>query len=255
MKIKKTVLKINFLSSTRSLRYFVCLLLTILLIGKLRAQETVKHPKELVWSSEIDHAHALDESLTSLKLSEEVLKIIDGIEVLLEKNLVDEMTVELYKEKSEEVLTLKYHYPLSSDEPYKAKQSIVTIYIERLATRSYNKDSIASAGITENSSIDNSTNFNSDQLTGNGNLAGSLLQNYPNPFDTETYIQFNTVDNFESARIVVSDMYGRQIFNFEPLSLHNNQIKIERDRLQKGVYFYHLVIDGNYISTKKMIAQ
>lgn len=84
----------------------------------------------------------------------------------------------------------------------------------------------------------------------------NLLQNRPNPFDEATIISVYVADPSEHKRaeIVVRDLNG-SIIQVLPLELKDktNDVLYEHGYGATGVYTYSLVIDGEIISTKRMI--
>jgi hypothetical protein len=81
----------------------------------------------------------------------------------------------------------------------------------------------------------------------------SLNQNFPNPFNPETVIQFSiSRSNFTS--LTVYDAEGKEIQNIlnQRLEAGNHEIKFSSLGLASGIYFYRLV-SGEFISTKSMV--
>ena len=81
----------------------------------------------------------------------------------------------------------------------------------------------------------------------------SLNQNFPNPFNPETVIQFSILkSNFTS--LTVYDAKGREVQSLlnQRLEAGNHEIKFSSLGLASGIYFYRLV-SGEFISTKSMI--
>lgn len=83
-----------------------------------------------------------------------------------------------------------------------------------------------------------------------------LLQNRPNPFDEATIISVYVAEPSEHKRaeIVVRDLNGA-IIRVLPLELkyETNDVLYEHGYGATGVYTYSLVVDGEIISTKRMI--
>ncbi len=82
---------------------------------------------------------------------------------------------------------------------------------------------------------------------------GSLSQNTPNPFGTETMINYSLSEEVKSAAIIVYDLQGKELKRFENLSPGENSLRISSD-LQNGIYLYSLIVDGELVDTKRMIA-
>ena len=83
-----------------------------------------------------------------------------------------------------------------------------------------------------------------------------LLQNKPNPFDETTTISVRTLKdfNYKEAFIVIRDVQGKEVERM-PIDLSNevNEVIYEHGYGHVGVFLYSLVVDGNEISTKRMI--
>lgn len=91
------------------------------------------------------------------------------------------------------------------------------------------------------------------------------LMNYPNPFNPETSISFNTNDfkNIESAKVEIFNIKGQKInsIKVDLAAYKNSDIKTVKwqgnDRngtpVSSGVYFYKLVINGNNEAVKKCL--
>jgi Chaperone of endosialidase/Secretion system C-terminal sorting domain len=92
-------------------------------------------------------------------------------------------------------------------------------------------------------------------VTSNGSFDTNefkMLQNTPNPFSSETTIQYNLPKGVTNAKLVVFDLTGSLKMQFNNLS-KNNKVIIRGNSLQAGMYIYSLVVDGNEVLSKKMI--
>jgi len=84
--------------------------------------------------------------------------------------------------------------------------------------------------------------------------AFNLYQNYPNPFQTITNIQYS-MNKSGIVRLTVYDMFGRNIKNL----VNNYQIPgvysvcFEADLYSEGIYQYLLEVDDQWIESRKMI--
>jgi hypothetical protein len=94
--------------------------------------------------------------------------------------------------------------------------------------------------------------INSAPLVGNIN-SEPLVSNYPNPFTSNTTIQFQIKSN-SYVSLVVYDQTGKKISTLVnrvlPASAYN--ILFDGSSLPAGIYFYTLKVD-NYSTTRKMI--
>ena len=79
-----------------------------------------------------------------------------------------------------------------------------------------------------------------------------LRQNQPNPFRSQTAIPFFLVGD-ESAKLIILDVNGRLVKEFEGFTEGYNQVEINKEDLDgNGIYYYQLITKSNTI-TKKMI--
>ncbi len=81
----------------------------------------------------------------------------------------------------------------------------------------------------------------------------SLSNNYPNPFNPVTIIQYE-ISSRQSVTLKVFDMLGREVATAvnEEKAAGKYQIEFDASGLSSGGYYYRLQAD-NYIETKKMI--
>jgi Chaperone of endosialidase/Secretion system C-terminal sorting domain len=96
----------------------------------------------------------------------------------------------------------------------------------------------------------------STEKTANNNLLNAneykMLQNTPNPFSSETTIQYSLPKNTNNAKIAVFDLNGTLKMQFNSLS-GVSKVVINGNSLPAGMYIYSLLIDGNEVLSKKMI--
>lgn len=102
--------------------------------------------------------------------------------------------------------------------------------------------------------------YNSDLLVGitpvnNGNIADryKLSNNYPNPFNPETNIEFQVAD-IGHVQLKVYDAIGKEVANLvnQKMNPGTYSVKFNASNLNSGVYFYTLTA-GSFRETKKMI--
>ena len=81
----------------------------------------------------------------------------------------------------------------------------------------------------------------------------ALFQNFPNPFNPETRIQYQ-VSSISQVVLKVYDVIGKEVAVLVNEEQPGGRYEVEFDgsRLASGVYFYKLQA-GDYVSTKKMI--
>jgi len=81
--------------------------------------------------------------------------------------------------------------------------------------------------------------------------SGSISQNFPNPFNGATNIQYHLSSN--SGELVVTDLTGKLVDRIA-LNEQNGAIQIG-DNLRSGSYLYTLYENGAIIETKRMIVK
>jgi len=79
----------------------------------------------------------------------------------------------------------------------------------------------------------------------------SLQQNFPNPFNGATTIQYNLPQHVSSAQIIITDNSGKVIQQYSVVG--NSSINIEASSFGSGTYNYSLYADGKLLASKQMI--
>ncbi|HSP88995.1 MAG TPA: T9SS type A sorting domain-containing protein, partial [Ignavibacteriaceae bacterium] len=81
----------------------------------------------------------------------------------------------------------------------------------------------------------------------------SLSQNFPNPFNPTTKIEFH-IPNFEFVSLKVFDVLGREITTLvkEEKPAGSYEIEFDASELTSGVYFYQIKVK-DFVESKKMI--
>jgi len=82
----------------------------------------------------------------------------------------------------------------------------------------------------------------------------NLSQNFPNPFNPSTKINFDVKDA-SHVKLVVYDLLGREVSVLvnEHVKPASYEVNFNGSNLSSGMYFYRLLIDNNLIDTKKMV--
>ncbi len=80
-----------------------------------------------------------------------------------------------------------------------------------------------------------------------------LEQNQPNPFSTNTTIRYRLPKNTGEAQILIVGNDGKPIKTFRLNGQRNGSILIDTNQFMSGVYVYSLVINGNTVTSKKMM--
>ena len=83
------------------------------------------------------------------------------------------------------------------------------------------------------------------------------LNNFPNPFSSETTIYFSTTENTESMEIIIYNIKGQKIETFKNLQINkspNQQIIWNAENYPSGIYFYRLNdASGSSSKVRKMV--
>jgi len=88
-------------------------------------------------------------------------------------------------------------------------------------------------------------------LTGSSDVA--LGQNIPNPFTTETTINYTVEDEFTNAEMRIFDMNGKLIHQEPITQTGQGVVNLTTTNMQTGTYSYSLVVDGKVVGTKSMV--
>ena len=81
----------------------------------------------------------------------------------------------------------------------------------------------------------------------------SLLQNNPNPFDSQTEIKMNLPERIGNAVIMIYSLEGKQMKNIPVTDRGEVSVTILANELTAGMYIYALVVDGKIVDSKRMI--
>lgn len=76
------------------------------------------------------------------------------------------------------------------------------------------------------------------------------VKTFPNPFNTQTTIQFN--QPVENTSLKLADISGREI---KVLNFSGKQCVLERGDLTSGIYFLSVVSENKIIATEKLVIQ
>jgi len=84
------------------------------------------------------------------------------------------------------------------------------------------------------------------------NSINYLGNNYPNPFNETTKINFSLDENVANGTIEIFNIKGQLV---KELSINDDKTSVEWNAINQasGIYFYKMKTDGKYTSTKKMI--
>jgi hypothetical protein len=79
-----------------------------------------------------------------------------------------------------------------------------------------------------------------------------MSQNTPNPFSSETTVQYSMPKEVTNAQLAIFDLNGTLKMQFNNLS-GTSRVIINGNSLQAGMYIYSLLVGGNEVISKKMI--
>jgi hypothetical protein len=80
-----------------------------------------------------------------------------------------------------------------------------------------------------------------------------LLQNFPNPFNKDTRIEFTIAEESLESTIYLYDLQGSQIRSYDIQDRGKSSLTIYGSEFMPGMYLYTLVVDGQEIGTKRMV--
>ncbi len=85
------------------------------------------------------------------------------------------------------------------------------------------------------------------------NKAFSLSQNTPNPFSEKTTISYSLPTDVSKAILAVFDLNGKMLLQFNLQSGKNQQVQVNGNTLNAGMYIYSIIADGQEVISKRMI--
>jgi len=80
----------------------------------------------------------------------------------------------------------------------------------------------------------------------------ALEQNIPNPFSSETVINYTLPQQIKNASLIIYDLSGKQLTSF-PLEPSAKSISITSEKLSAGIYIYSVMADGKIMDSKRMV--
>ena len=84
-------------------------------------------------------------------------------------------------------------------------------------------------------------------------LEYSLMQNFPNPFNSQTTIRFTLKDKTQ-VQLAIFDLFGHNVATLvnKELPPGDYKVSVDMSNFPSGVYFYYIKSD-NFSQTKKML--
>lgn len=106
----------------------------------------------------------------------------------------------------------------------------------------------------QNGSIENALNMDKKQPElHNAENAATLFQNKPNPFNSQTVVEYFIPINSKQSSILIFDMQGKLMKTIVLEQKEKGSITIDANSLYPGMYLYSLVVDNKEVDTKRMI--
>jgi hypothetical protein len=124
---------------------------------------------------------------------------------------------------------------------------------QQLDSLKHELDACCNKGIkTPTAEVNNRIISNKASETNNIETANWLAQNKPNPFNKETVIEYNIVQEGKGS-ILIFDMNGKLLKTIPVKIPGKGSVTITANDLAAGMYYYTLVVNDNEVDTKKMI--
>ena len=99
-----------------------------------------------------------------------------------------------------------------------------------------------------------SVNFTVLSPTGISSIANNRLVSIsPNPMHTSSIIKIDAVLKLKDAQLKIVDVQGKTIKVIE--AIETNEILLEKDKMQNGIYFYQLIQNDKILSTGKFVIE
>lgn len=95
-------------------------------------------------------------------------------------------------------------------------------------------------------------NKNSETIT---DEKSKLINNSPNPFIGQTMINATVVNSVKDARLLISDLTGKQVKEIYLLERGNTSVSFDAQNLANGIYLATLVCDGTTAGSIKIVVQ
>ena len=83
--------------------------------------------------------------------------------------------------------------------------------------------------------------------------SASLEQNVPNPYNSSTSISYTLPQQFSSAQIIITDIFGKTLKTIPVSGQGKGVLHLDASSLSAGMYNYTLLVDGKLIGSRKMI--
>lgn len=81
----------------------------------------------------------------------------------------------------------------------------------------------------------------------------TLQQNIPNPFNENTIVTYSIPIIESHAMINIYDLQGGQVKSYRIQQIGEGEIHIPASELNPGMYIYNLIVDGQEVSSRRMV--
>lgn len=78
------------------------------------------------------------------------------------------------------------------------------------------------------------------------------MENIPNPYATETTINYTLPQSVNTAYLAVYDLSGKQLATYA-VNKSNSSLTISANALAAGIYLYSIIADNKVMGTKRMV--
>ena len=122
--------------------------------------------------------------------------------------------------------------------------------IEQLESKTTEQENTIAQLQTEIAHLKSLHNDEDDTETSSGAM---LYQNYPNPSNGATRIDYFLPETVSQASLMIYDLRGRILKNIPLNNRGEGSVEIAGSELENGQYLYTLLTDGSRVETKKML--
>lgn len=80
-----------------------------------------------------------------------------------------------------------------------------------------------------------------------------LKQNKPNPFSSETIIEYSISEEMKQAQLVVTNVHGETVWSSAIEAGQRKEVKVSADSMKSGIYIYSIVSEAEVVLSKKFV--
>lgn len=78
-------------------------------------------------------------------------------------------------------------------------------------------------------------------------------QNYPNPFDGKTVIEYDLPEGYGQAELMITDLQGKKQFSLPLETGSAKKIEVSSEQLAEGIFIYSIVSKGEVLASRQFI--